>query len=106
MRSAAKRTSTQVLFDEKPPTNEDLHLFELAASLGFGDVHFKLDPAVDLQAIVAIHSTRLGPALGGCRLLPYPSTEAAVLDAMRLARGMTYKAAISGLPQEIGRAHV
>ncbi len=104
MRSAAKRTSTQVLFDEKPPTNEDLHLFELAASLGFGDVHFKLDPAVDLQAIVAIHSTRLGPALGGCRLLPYPSTEAAVLDAMRLARGMTYKAAISGLPQGGGKA--
>lgn len=104
MRAAAKRTSTQVLSDMNEPADEDLNLFELASSLGFGDVHIKVDPTVDLQAVVAIHSTRLGPALGGCRLLSYPSTQAALIDAMRLARGMTYKAAISGLPQGGGKA--
>ena len=104
MHTAARRTSTQVLSNANEPASEDMNLFELASSLGFGDIHVKVDPDVDLQAIVAIHSTRLGPALGGCRLAPYPSTEAALLDAMRLARGMTYKAAISGLPQGGGKA--
>lgn len=50
-----------------------------------------------LKAIIAIHDTTLGPALGGARMWPYKSEEEAIEDALRLARGMTYKNAISGL---------
>ncbi len=105
MRTVARRTSTpQIPSDTNASAGEDMNLFELASSLGFGDIHIKVDPTVGLHAIVAIHDTRLGPALGGCRCIPYPSTDAAVFDALRLARGMTYKAAISGLAQGGGKA--
>jgi leucine dehydrogenase len=60
-------------------------------------VTFARDPESGLSAILALHNTSRGPALGGCRMWPYASTHAAVTDALRLARGMTYKAAISGL---------
>ena len=60
-------------------------------------LHFFSDQASGLEAIVAIHNTHLGPALGGCRYLPYNSLDEAVADAMRLARGMSYKAALAGL---------
>jgi leucine dehydrogenase len=83
-----------------------MDIFEDASFLGFGDIHFKFDPATGLRAIIAIHSTHLGPALGGCRCVSYPSTEDAIVDAMRLARGMTYKSAISGLRQGGGKAVV
>lgn len=86
------------------PSAESLDIFQAASALGFGDLHIKIDPACGLHAIIAIHSTRLGPALGGCRCVPYASAEAALLDALRLARGMTYKAAISGLRQGGGKA--
>ncbi len=81
-----------------------MDIFQDASSLGFGDIHFKFDPATGLRAIIAIHNTHLGPGLGGCRCVSYPSTEAATIDAMRLARGMTYKSAISGLPQGGGKS--
>ena len=55
------------------------------------------NPAVGLQAIIAIHSTVLGPGLGGTRMWPYESFEAAMTDALRLSRGMTYKAAAAGI---------
>ena len=83
-----------------------MDIFQDASSLGFGDIHFKFDLATELRAIIAIHNTHLGPALGGCRCVSYPSMEAAIIDAMRLARGMTYKSAISGLPQGGGKAVV
>jgi phenylalanine dehydrogenase len=51
------------------------------------------DPASGLKAIIAIHNTTLGPALGGCRMMPYPSFEAALEDVLRLSKGMTYKCA-------------
>ncbi len=51
-----------------------------------------------LRAIIAIHDTTLGPALGGCRMWPFATEDEAVRDALRLARGMTYKAAVAGLP--------
>jgi leucine dehydrogenase len=75
-----------------------------AQELGFGDVHYKFDAASGLKAIVAIHSTKLGPSLGGCRCLPYPSTAAATKDALRLARGMSFKAAMVGLPYGGGKS--
>src|SRR5215469_13339111 len=55
------------------------------------------DAAVGLRAIVAIHSTVLGPSLGGTRYYPYGSEEQALEDVLRLARGMTYKSAVAGL---------
>lgn len=62
------------------------------------------DPATGLRAIVAIHSTALGPALGGTRYYPYPSEAAALDDVLRLARGMTYKSALAGLDLGGGKA--
>lgn len=67
-------------------------------------LHLFSDEATGLEAIIAIHNTRLGPALGGCRYMPYASIEAASADAMRLARGMSYKAALAGLEQGGGKA--
>jgi leucine dehydrogenase len=55
------------------------------------------DKASGLKAIIAIHDTTLGPALGGCRMWNYDSEQAAIEDALRLARGMTYKSAVAGL---------
>ncbi len=79
-------------------------LFNYVEQMGYGELHMKMDPATGLKAIVAIHNTNLGPALGGCRCIEYPTTAAAVVDALRLARGMTYKAALSSIPQGGGKA--
>jgi leucine dehydrogenase len=57
-----------------------------------------------LTAIIAIHNTKLGPALGGCRMWNYPTVEDAVTDAVRLAKGMTYKSAMAELPFGGGKA--
>lgn len=62
------------------------------------------DPPTGLRAIVAIHSTALGPALGGTRFYPYGSESEAVTDVLRLARGMTYKSALAGLDLGGGKA--
>ncbi|HEY4180156.1 MAG TPA: amino acid dehydrogenase [Kofleriaceae bacterium] len=70
----------------------------------FGEVHFKNDKATQLKAIVAIHDSRLGPALGGCRFIEYDTDDAAYIDALRLARGMTYKAAVAGLAHGGGKS--
>jgi len=78
-------------------------LAKLAAH-DFGEVHFKVDKATQLRAIVAIHDSRMGPALGGCRFIEYDTEEAALTDALRLARGMTYKAALAGLGHGGGKS--
>lgn len=62
------------------------------------------DDASGYRAIIAIHSTRLGPAVGGTRLWRYPSPDAALTDALRLARGMSCKSAVAGLPMGGGKA--
>lgn len=66
-------------------------------------VHFS-DPPSGLRAIVAIHSTVLGPSLGGTRFYPYASEDDALRDVLRLSRGMTYKAAAAGLDLGGGKA--
>src|SRR5205807_4224815 len=66
-------------------------------------VVFCHDRPTGLRAIVAIHSTALGPSLGGTRFYPYPSEDAALADVLRLAEGMTYKAAVAGLDQGGGK---
>ncbi|MBL8267783.1 Glu/Leu/Phe/Val dehydrogenase dimerization domain-containing protein [Steroidobacter sp.] len=62
------------------------------------------DPASGLKAIVAIHSTKLGPAVGGTRFWPYPTERLAVDDALRLSRAMSYKCALAGAPFGGGKA--
>ncbi|WP_165855615.1 Glu/Leu/Phe/Val family dehydrogenase [Marinobacter sp. JSM 1782161] len=58
---------------------------------------FFCDPETGLKAIVAIHNTSRGPALGGCRMFPYATDEEALRDVLRLSRGMTYKSALANL---------
>ena len=67
-------------------------------------VSFFSDEASGLKAIVAIHNTSRGPALGGCRIWPYPDEQDAIMDVLRLSRGMTYKAAMANLPFGGGKA--
>ena len=67
-------------------------------------VHFATDEATGLRAIIAVHSTHLGPAAGGCRWWTYASDGAALTDALRLSRGMSYKNAMAGLPMGGGKA--
>src|SRR3954464_6147727 len=62
------------------------------------DIHFFRDEQSGLKAIIAIHSTHLGPAGGGCRFWHYAKDEEALVDALRLSRGMSYKNAMAGLP--------
>ncbi|MGY0021050.1 Leu/Phe/Val dehydrogenase [Streptomyces sp. cg35] len=62
------------------------------------------DASSGLRAVIAVHTTRLGPALGGTRCMPYPSEEAAVEDALELSRAMTHKNAIALLPHGGGKA--
>ena len=57
-----------------------------------------------LNAVIAIHNLRLGPALGGCRFLSYDTEQEAITDALRLAKGMSYKAALARVPQGGGKA--
>lgn len=85
------------------PGNTD-EFFEYALSHDFGELHCKIDPKTGMQAIIAIHNTKLGPALGGCRFIEYESSAQAIYDAMRLARGMSYKAASVDLPLGGGKA--
>ena len=81
-----------------------MNLFEHLEKHQYGEVHVRRDAASGLLAIVAIHDTRLGPSLGGCRFIPYAHEELALVDALRLARGMSYKAAITGLPLGGGKS--
>ena len=67
-------------------------------------VVFGHDARTGLRAIIAIHSTTLGPAAGGCRMWPYETTAEAVADVLRLSRGMSYKNAMAGLPLGGGKA--
>ena len=68
------------------------------------EVHFITDQGSGLRAIIAMHSTHLGPAAGGCRFWHYAEDEQALVDALRLSRGMSYKNAMAGLPLGGGKA--
>jgi leucine dehydrogenase len=72
---------------------------------GFEGLHMMSDRESGLRALIGIHSTKLGPALGGTRALStYSSEDEAVADVLRLSKGMTYKAALAGLPHGGGKA--
>ncbi|HBD10505.1 MAG TPA: amino acid dehydrogenase [Porticoccaceae bacterium] len=80
--------------------------FGLIHQYGLSEMHFRADPPSGLQAIIAIHNTYNGPALGGCRFIEYPRAEDAIRDAARLAQGMACKAALAGLPLGGGKSVV
>lgn len=67
------------------------------APSGHQNLFFCNDPSVGLKAIIAIHDTTLGPAVGGVRMLPYSSEEEAIEDALRLSKAITYKSSLAGL---------
>jgi leucine dehydrogenase len=67
-------------------------------------IAFHTDRESGLRAIIAVHNTRLGPGLGGCRMWTYLNEIEALTDVLRLSRGMTYKAALAGLPQGGGKS--
>ena len=73
-------------------------LMRYARMLGFGDIHIKIDSTTGLHAIIAIHSTKRGPAIGGCRFYSYPSIDLALKDAIQLSYMMALKAAFADLP--------
>lgn len=77
---------------------------ELARELAHEEVVIVQDAAASLRAVIAIHDTTLGVAVGGTRMRLYPSFDAAVTDALRLARAMTYKAVIAGVERGGGKA--
>ncbi len=81
-----------------------MSVFEHINGDGYEQVVFCSDDQSGLRAIIAIHSTALGPALGGTRFYPYPAEELALVDVLRLAKGMTYKAAAAGLDLGGGKA--
>ena len=83
---------------------ETKSVFSRITKMGHEQVVFCQDEATGLKAIIAIHNTVLGPALGGTRMWNYASDEEALIDVLRLSRGMTYKAAISGLNLGGGKA--
>jgi valine dehydrogenase (NAD+) len=81
-----------------------VHLFDRVAGDGHEEIVFCHDGASGLRAIIAVHSTRLGPALGGVRFRPYPTEDEALADVLALSRAMTYKAAAAGLDLGGGKA--
>ena len=74
-----------------------MKLFDTIAKLGHEQLVICADETAGYRGIIAIHDTTLGPALGGTRFWTYASDEEAIVDALRLARGMTYKNAVAGL---------
>jgi leucine dehydrogenase len=81
-----------------------MSLFQELAEMGHERVLICSNPDVGLKAIIAVHSTVLGPGLGGVRMWPYPTFDDAMRDVLRLSRGMTYKAAAAGLNLGGGKA--
>lgn len=80
-----------------------MEIFERIGEYEHEQVVFCYEPAAGYKGIIAIHDTTLGPALGGTRFWNYRSDEEALIDVLRLSRGMTYKAAVTGLNLGGGR---
>ena len=80
-----------------------MQVFKLIEAMGHEQVSFCHDQRSGLKAIIAIHNTNLGPAMGGTRLFPYASEEDALNDVLRLSQAMTYKAACANIPAGGGK---
>lgn len=87
----AKMKAFPYITEEYTQGSDDMDLFEKIS--GHEQVLFCNDPETGLKAIIAIHDTTLGPALGGCRMQPYKTFNDALQDVLRLSKGMTYKCA-------------
>jgi leucine dehydrogenase len=83
--------------------DQEVSALELARELGHEEVVIVNDVASGLHAVIAIHDTTLGPAVGGTRMRNYASFDDAVADALRLARAMTYKAVLAGVERGGGK---
>ncbi len=79
-------------------------MFDKPAFAGHESVHHFFDAKTGLKAIIAVHSTALGPAAGGCRMWNYATSDEAFVDALRLSEGMSYKNAMADLPLGGGKA--
>ncbi len=79
-------------------------MFDHSAFDSHEDVQFFHDEPSGLRCVIAVHSTALGPAAGGCRMWDYTSSDAMLTDALRLSKGMSYKNAIAGIPFGGGKA--
>lgn len=75
-----------------------MEFIEFMEANGHEELAVWTDPSVGLKAFIAIHDRTLGPALGGTRIWPHPTDEAAIMDVLRLSKAMTYKSAGAGLP--------
>lgn len=84
----------------------DSFIFDLMESYDYENIYFCQEKTLGLRAIIVIHDTTLGPAAGGIRMWPYETETDALKDAMRLARGMTYKCAAAGLSYGGGKCVV
>src|SRR5579862_6604947 len=89
-----------------PGAEKETHMSiqQVLSEGGVDEAHVCADPMTGLFAIIAIHSTALGPAIGGTRWRAYNNEAEALTDVVRLAKGMTYKAALAGLPHGGGKA--
>ncbi len=81
-----------------------MSIFDAESFDGHELVAFGREQKSGLRAIIAVHNTALGPAVGGCRMYPYACDESALDDVLRLSRGMTYKSALAGLPLGGGKS--
>ena len=79
-------------------------MFDTAAFDSHESVHFVHDEDTGLRAVIAIHSTALGPAAGGCRMWDYADSMAMTRDVLRLSQGMSFKNAMADLPLGGGKA--
>src|SRR6056297_365168 len=95
---------TEFKEQETKRSDSEFPLFSSLETAGHEQVVVCSRPDVGLKAIIAVHDTTLGPALGGTRMWNYKNEEEALRDVLRLSRGMTYKSAISGLNLGGGKA--
>lgn len=84
--------------------DEDFNIFAEMEKYGHEQLIFNYDKATGLKLIIGIHDTSLGPAVGGCRMWPYETEQQAIIDVLRLSRGMTYKCAASKVMRGGGKA--
>lgn len=96
--------STTLEKNKAADLSEEFPLFGKLQSYEHEQIVVCSEPTMGLKAIIAVHDTTLGPALGGVRMWPYNNEQEAIRDVLRLSRGMTYKAAISGLNLGGGKA--
>lgn len=96
--------NSKLMSEQKSTSAELADVFKQMAAYNHEQVVFCHDEYTGLKAIIAIHDTTLGPALGGTRMWQYKTEAEALHDVLRLSRGMTYKAAISGLNLGGGKA--